>query len=279
MTAPPPWGALAPNALERAILAVTRAAPRRGLARAPASALRNLMTLWRPGPVDAEIYGFKARLHHRENLSDKRALFHPDHWESEERRLLEVEIGPRFRFIDIGANTGLYSLFVAARAGAGATILAVEPQPEVAAWLRFNIDANGYTTIRHVDAAVAAGPGRVALTLPEGNRGSASIARTGARTVEVTTLAILDLMDRHGLEKADAIKIDIEGAEDQALAPFFAACPPQRLPARIFMESLEDSPAAKCIELARRAGYVVGARTARNTMLALGAGGATSAGG
>src|SRR5690606_27108010 len=132
-------------------------------------------------------------------------------------------ITPGFRFIDIGANTGLYSLFVAARAGADATIIAVEPQPEVKDWLAFNVAANGFATIHHVDAAVAAGPGTARLSLPARNRGAASIARadepklaTEAPTVEVSTLGILDLMDRFGIERADALKIDIEGAEEQA---------------------------------------------------------------
>ena len=41
----PPWGALAPNALERAVLGRVHAAPRRGAVRALASAARGVMTV------------------------------------------------------------------------------------------------------------------------------------------------------------------------------------------------------------------------------------------
>ncbi len=271
----PPWGALAPNAVERAVLAATRAAPRRGVRRTLASAARGVMKAWRRAPVDVEVYGFKARLHHRENLADKRALFYPRYWDATERDILASLIGPGFRFIDIGANTGLYSLFVAARAGPDALIVAVEPQPEVRDWLAFNVAANGFATIRCVGAAIAAGPGTARLALPTRNRGAASITRAAepkrrveSPTIEVATLGVLDLMDQFGIERADALKIDIEGAEDLALEPFFTACPPERLPAHIFMEANARLWRVDCVELARRAGYVERARTSMNTVLA-----------
>jgi FkbM family methyltransferase len=265
--APPPWGAFAPNALERAILSATEAAPRRGLTRTLASAARGIMVLWRRGPVDVEVYGFKARLHHAENLADKRALFYPRHWDPAEREILATLIRPGFRFLDVGASTGLYSLFVAARAPE-AIIVAVEPQPDVKEWLAFNIAANGFTTIRCVDAAVAAGPGTATLNLSDRNRGAASLAKPGDRSIEVPTVGLLELMDRHGVERADALKIDIEGAEDIALVPFFESCPRERLPGCIIMEPNTKHWRVDCIELARRAGYVVRATTRMNTVLA-----------
>jgi FkbM family methyltransferase len=266
-TAQLPWGALAPSAFERSVLDATAKAPRRGFGRALASLQKGLIK-GRREPIDVEVYGFKARLHPRENLADKRVLYHPNLWDSEERRILAELIRPGFRFIDVGANTGLYSLFVAARADEDALIIAVEPQPEVKDWLAFNIAANGFKTIRHVDAAVAGGPGTVKLTLSDKNRGAASIAHQGERTVDVPTLGLLDVMDRFGIEKADALKIDIEGAEEQALVPFFAKCPPDRLPSHIFMESTNAHATVDCVELVKRSGYVVRATTSMNTVLA-----------
>lgn len=267
MSASPPWGALAPTAFERSILAATAKAPRRGFGRTIASLQKGLIK-GRREPVDVEVYGFKARLRPRENLADKRVLYHPHLWDSEERRILAELIRPGFRFLDVGANTGLYSLFVAARAGADALIVSVEPQPEVKDWLAFNIAANGFTTIRPVDAAIAGGPGTVKLSLSNRNRGAASIAHEGARTVEVPTLGLLDVMDRTGMERADALKIDIEGAEEQALVPFLARCPPERLPGHVFMETTNKNATVDCVELVKRSGYVVRAATSMNTVLA-----------
>ncbi|MGH7576889.1 MAG: FkbM family methyltransferase [Longimicrobiales bacterium] len=264
-----PWRTLAPNGIERAVIRVTSTSPDRGPRRKLASALRGCMCAWRPAPVDVEVYGFKARLHPRKNRADRRALFYPTRWDATERRLLDALIAPGFQFIDIGANTGLYSLFVAARAGPDAKIIAVEPQPEVKDWLAFNIAANGFTTIHCVDAAIAAGVGLATLTRPRHNRGTASITRPGRRNVQVATLGILDLMNRFDIERADAIKIDIEGAEQPAILAFFDACPETRLPRHIFMETVPHRWTIDSVDLARRAGYTVRARTHMNTVFEL----------
>ena len=50
--------------------------------------------------------------------------------------------GGSFTFVDVGANVGLYSLFVATRARSRARILALEPQPGIVDRLRFNLAAN-----------------------------------------------------------------------------------------------------------------------------------------
>ncbi|MGD2133065.1 MAG: FkbM family methyltransferase [Maricaulaceae bacterium] len=264
-----PWGAFAPNALERWVIAATRAAGPRGLKRNLASAMRAVITATHRGPFDDEIYGFKARLRPKQNLADKRALFYSRHWDAAERAFLESVVTPGFRFIDIGANTGLYSLFVAARAGDQALILAVEPQPEVRRWLAFNIAANGFSAVRVIDKAIAGGPGTARLGLPSGNKGTASIASEGEDFIEVETCSILDLMDAHGIDAADAMKIDIEGAEDQALPPFFETCPKERLPKHILMETLSPNWSVDCVDLARQAGYVETARSHMNVILSL----------
>ena len=264
---PPPWGAFAPNAVERLVINATQTAPAQGPRRSFASAMRAVMTAARPAAIDAEVYGFKARLRPRLNLADKRALFYPRFWDARERAFLESVITPGFRFVDIGANSGLYSLFVAARAGADAIIVAVEPQPEVRQWLAFNVAANGFSNIRIVDKAVAAGPGTAHLDLSRRNKGAASISTGAAGGIEVETCSILALMDAHGIEAADALKIDIEGAEDQALPPFFEACPPERLPHHILMETLSPNWSVDCVDLAHKAGYVEAARSRMNVVL------------
>ena len=80
-----------------------------------------------------------------------------------------------FRFIDIGANIGAYSLFVAAKAGPTARILAVEPQPEVFARLAFNIAQNPFGTVKAVACALADKPGELTLFLDPANRGESSV--------------------------------------------------------------------------------------------------------
>jgi hypothetical protein len=71
------------------------------------------------------------RLYPDGNVCEKRVLFTPQYFDPLEREMLAGRLREGFRFIDIGANIGAYSLFVAAKAGPSARILAVEPQPEV----------------------------------------------------------------------------------------------------------------------------------------------------
>jgi FkbM family methyltransferase len=66
-------------------------------------------------------------------------------------------------FVDIGANVGLFSLFVASQAGANAKILAIEPEPENVRRLRFNVAANPDAPIRVLPIALGEATGMVAL--------------------------------------------------------------------------------------------------------------------
>src|SRR3954470_25045641 len=133
-----PWGTHAPDAYERAVLALTRAMPDNWLG------LR-LAILWRrlimrrigEGCRDVTLWGMRLRLYPRRNGCEKNALFTPQMFDPVERGILAAVANRRlaesktFTFVDIGANVGLYSLFVAGCFGAAARILAIEPQPGI----------------------------------------------------------------------------------------------------------------------------------------------------
>ena len=97
------------------------------------------------------------RLHPRDNGCEKNLLFTPQMYEPPEREELAREIarvGARpFVFVDIGANVGLFSLYVAATAPA-ARILAIEPEPGNFARLAFNIAANPEVQITPLQLAL-----------------------------------------------------------------------------------------------------------------------------
>lgn len=266
MSDDPPFGTYAPNAYQRALMAYTHSLPE-AAAKHLAAPARALLLASIAGPIDAEPYGFKARLYPHDNLTDKRALVTPQCFDPRERAALAEHITPDFTFIDAGANTGLYSLFVALRAGPGARILAIEPQPGVKERLRCNIALNGFSQIAHADTALAEGRGEARLSAPEKNRGEATIVDTTDGVV-VPTIGLFELMDEHGIARADALKIDIEGAEDRVLPPFFERCPGERLPRLLVMETLSRSWRVDCVALAKAAGYQTKVDTGRNLVLA-----------
>ena len=78
------------------------------------------------GALDVVRWGLRLRLHPRDNGCEKNLLFTPQMYEPAERAELAAEIDRAkadrspFVFVDIGANVGLFSFFVAARAARNA---------------------------------------------------------------------------------------------------------------------------------------------------------------
>jgi FkbM family methyltransferase len=184
--------------------------------------------------------GARFRLYPDRNVCEKRILFTPDYFDRTEREFLASRIGPNFVFLDIGANVGGYSMAMAALAGPGARILAVEPQPRIFERLIFNIGQNPFGTVKAVDCAVADRNGEVTLFIDPRNQGESSVkivGSTGQTQLKVPARTLLDLVTQEGVDHVDAIKIDVEGAEDLILEPYFREAPEALWPKAILMEN------------------------------------------
>ncbi|MEQ1710405.1 MAG: FkbM family methyltransferase, partial [Hyphomicrobium sp.] len=242
MTDLPPFGELTAPAWLAAVVGVTQRLPRNAIGRRIASLARSLASRAHGGAVDTEVLGARMRLHTRGNACEKRLLFTPHYFDPEDLDTLAAAIGPGFVFIDVGANVGAYSLFVAARGGPTATVIAVEPHPVVRSRLAFNVAASGHTGTRIVPHALSDRSGTVRLRILAGNIGNTTIAEgADARFedggIEVETETLLGLAQRLGLQRIDAIKMDIEGHEDAVLSAFFASAPPALWPALLIFEN------------------------------------------
>lgn len=214
-----------------------------------------------------------ARLHPYDNISEKRVFITPQFWEAEERAALAAFIAAGtgdFRFLDVGANAGLYTLFArsAARAaGRPFHAIAVEPSPEMLARLRFNIEASDAVK----DVAVfgcAAGEREemIAFSTNEINRGESRVAAHGDRQVPSRPLAAI--IDEAGAPKIDAMKIDIEGSEFGALKGLFSAAGARYRPAMIILEISHAEGANAVQRLLAQEGYGETLRTKRNAAYA-----------
>jgi FkbM family methyltransferase len=191
-------------------------------------------------PLDVEALGARMRLYPYNNVCEKRILFTPQYFDPAELDLLRARITPHFSFIDIGASVGGYSLFVAAEAGPRARILAIEPQPEIFERLIYNIEQNPFATIKAIACAVADQDSEITLFIDTENRGESSICiiNSDALTeqIRVTAKTLLSIVTEEGFERIDAIKLDVEGAEDLILEPFFRDAPKTLWPSLIFLE-------------------------------------------
>jgi hypothetical protein len=208
-----PYGALAPRALDRAVIALTSHMPANWLGRLLAALLRRIVMPRLPGDrgVDVKRWGLRLRLHPRHSDREKSLLFTPKFHEADERVTLALRIaktrtaGQPFVFVDIGANVGLFSLFVQSRAGANARILAIEPDRENLRRLRFNIEANGGLPIQVLPHAIG--------------------EPAGAVESESERKTLAQMLAQEGVTRIDALKIDVGGTEDRILLPFFKGEP------------------------------------------------------
>jgi FkbM family methyltransferase len=235
-----PFGAYAPSGVTAWILDRTRAATNVWLSKRISFLLRRIAIRRLKGkPVDIEALGAQMRLHPYNNVCEKRVLFTPQFFDPEEREILRRHIRDGFVFVDIGANIGAYSLFVAAQAGASARILCVEPQPDIYDRLVFNIRQNPGAAIKAVDCAVADKPGELTLFIDPRNSGESSVKIVGsgqAKAIKVPATTLLDLVTQEGYGHVDALKLDVEGAEDIILEPFLRQAPEAVRPRLIIVE-------------------------------------------
>jgi FkbM family methyltransferase len=262
------YGAYAPKGILRLAIEWTRSLPDTWLARRAVILVRRfVLRRLRGAPVDAEALGVRMRLVPYNNICEKRMLFTPQTFDATELAILAANIREGFVFIDVGANVGAYSLFVASRAGPAARILAIEPQPEIFERLIFNIRLNAIPTVKAIDCAVAEKAGEVTLFLDPHNAGESSlkvVSSSGAKPIRVAARTLLDLIEAEAYPRVDAIKLDVEGAEDLILEPFLARAPSHLLPKILILENGALRWQADLSRLLADSGYGLKATTRQN---------------
>jgi FkbM family methyltransferase len=159
--------------------------------------------------------------------------------------------------VDLGANAGQAALLLRDRFP-DALIVSVEADPEVARLAARNL--SGDPRLRVVDAAIADHDGSVVLTrLARWSWGSnvfANWASADNHGIVVRSLRLGTLLADHGLDEVDLLKIDVEGAELQALTSDDAVRRVHRVVGEVHPSVLQ-MPAAEAVELIRRHGGFV----------------------
>jgi FkbM family methyltransferase len=270
----PPFGTYPPTRLQALARDIGGRLPRKSWpARRLSGWMRSLLRRTARRPIDVTVLGQRMRLHLGDNACERRLMVTPQFFDPVELEILRSVVGSDFHFVDLGANVGTYSVFVGTLAGPDARILAVEPQASLLKRLLANIALNNLD-IRVAPVAVGDHEGTVEFATHSSNLGFTSLntqrrGRGERRVIELPMRTLLALVKEHGFERIDALKADIEGAEDLAILPFMEQAPRSLWPRLIFLENSPHEWRRNCVTFLEELGYVGYPASAGNVVLQL----------
>jgi FkbM family methyltransferase len=161
--------------------------------------------------------GFYLRRHYGARLASFDAKDEPD------LQVVQALVRPGDLALDIGANIGVYTLFLSRALGPAGRVWSLEPVPLTYSALRYNVRVLHLENVRPLPYAATARDGPVLMDLPEGPSGQLDIylarINTGgasSRCVEVSGRSI-DSLCAELDGRPFFIKIDVEGHEAACL--------------------------------------------------------------
>jgi FkbM family methyltransferase len=143
--------------------------------------------------------------------------------------IIDLLLVTSMTFIDIGANCGTYTIYVAARVGREGRVIAIEAAPAIPALLQETVAMNGAEHWCEVlRFAAGAEPGTLVLhtfaarqggntVLPEIADVAREVVGETVETVEIPCRMLDDIVAERDLKQIDLIKIDVEGFERKVL--------------------------------------------------------------
>lgn len=160
-----------------------------------------------------------------------RVLYIFGEYEPFETALLSRLLKPGFTFVDIGANTGYYTLIAALGVGEHGKVIAFEPSPLNVATLQGNVRLNNLGNVVVEDNALSSGDDDVMLYFSSINAGDHRIydghddefynaGRVRSR-IRVRAVTLDRYLTGQSLS-ADVIKMDVQGAEFDVLKGMIA---------------------------------------------------------
>lgn len=148
-------------------------------------------------------------------------------WEPDLAAFVRRRLRPGDTFVDVGANIGCITALASRLVGPRGTVVAIEPSPPIIAALQETVARNDLLNVRIVAAAVSDRDHELPLFAgPSSNIGKTTTVAHGGSLREqgrVRAAPLGSLVTREQLATARLIKIDVEGAEDRALAGMVAS--------------------------------------------------------
>jgi FkbM family methyltransferase len=227
-----PFGRYGPSYRTAPLRALIRLGVSRGMI---TKTIRNLWVRLDGRIVDCEVSGILYRLDVLDNVTDMKVLMSSKTYDKKEIHHLTNACHNSI-FVDVGANTGYYSLSLLKRGAL--KVVAIEPNPKTLERLRFNMAINGWLSSSCVVPEGVGPSGTLDFYLHPG-LGSASFIPSpeSSGTISVDTRPLTEILASLGISKTNGMKIDVEGFEDRALVPFLGDCRHEDLPETIVLET------------------------------------------
>jgi FkbM family methyltransferase len=155
---------------------------------------------------------------------------------------------------------------MAKAAGPAGQVIAIDANAGVHARMTVNARLSGLTNIVPVHSAVGDHIGQVDLSIRRDDLSIVTVRENDRGTIPMRPL--LDILGDLAVRRVDALKIDIEGYEDAALVPFFAAATEDLLPRRVSIEKggPDGGDYPGCSAAFARLGYRLVGRTRSNSL-------------
>ncbi len=176
---------------------------------------------------------------------------HPNYTEPQVLYPLRDLIKPGQTAFDVGANFGHLSVAMSRRAGPRGAVCAFEANPEIVKRCQAELVRSGCGNAQVISAAIySASRRRLQLYLSDNMVADSVSRKVSDRSIEVRTLALDDFVEDTGLVP-DLVKMDIEGAEFDALCGFTRTIA-KHGPILILEQQPDDD---RCFRLLREHGY------------------------
>lgn len=139
--------------------------------------------------------------------------------------VIDNYVRPGDTLLDVGANLGLVTLLLGAKAGPTSKIYMFEPGIAMLDLLDQTIAMNGDLDLTLFRFAVGRTEEKLTLAIPFENAGRASLVRGSVHqqkdSYEVDVKPLAGVLKEQGVDHIDLMKIDIEGFEGEAFAGLF----------------------------------------------------------
>jgi len=141
-----------------------------------------------------------------------------DRYEPNVTHVFRERVRPGMNVLDVGANIGYFTMLSASLVGPSGSVTAIEPNPESAKLLEASRRANSFDNVAVLQVAAGRELGLLVLHGSYSNAMTSAIPDDAAAVITSTTVPsvkIDDLIPKD--KKIDFVKIDVEGAEYNAL--------------------------------------------------------------